>query len=197
MKLIFTYALIGVLFLAGCSSSEVSYEIKEVSSASETSEVSDDKSDEATSDEEASESIYVYVCGEVEAPGVYELSPGSRVYEAIEAAGGLLEGVDETGINMAQVLADGQQITVNSEGAETVSDSAADASGTDGADGKVNINTADKDELMTLTGIGEARAEAIIEYRESYGSFSAIEEITNISGIGDKMFEKIKDDIEV
>ena len=186
--------LLFLLFASGCQKEAV-YDIKDASEESTEAAGSEDIISSENGQEEkdaADDVICVYVCGEVASPGVYELQQGSRVYEAIDVAGGLLDGVDTTKINMAQLLSDGQQITVAPHGLQT----GESVTSADGA-GKVNLNTAGKEELMTLSGIGEARAEDILEYRQKYGSFSSIEDIMNISGIGEKMFEKIKDDIEV
>lgn len=166
---------------------------------------------DAGSDMSGSGTIYVYVCGEVNNPGVYQLSAGSRVYQALEAAGGMTESADLKVINQAELLTDGEQITVYSV-AETSSpgfsasagnhagssgNSSGSASSAGSGTGKVNINTATKEELMTLSGIGESRAEDIIRYREEHGGFSSIDEIQNVSGIGEKSFQKIEDQIEV
>lgn len=144
--------------------------------------------------------IVAYICGAVVSPGVYTLPEGSRVYELIGAAGGLLETADERSLNQAEMLSDGQQITVyTKEEAEslpqtnaggTLPDSAADS-------GKVNLNTADIQQLTTLSGIGEARAQAIIAYRERHGGFRSVEEIMEIEGIKEKLFEKIREQIEI
>lgn len=156
---------------------------------------------------ESTDILYVYVCGAVVNPGVYQLPAGSRIYQAVQAAGGMTEEADDKSLNQAEALTDGQQITVYTK--EEVQESglsgvqsgdSGTASGTDGsdtADKKVNLNTATKEELMTLPGIGESRADAIIEYRTTSGGFSSIEDIQNISGIKEKAFEKIKDYIEV
>ena len=119
----------------------------------------------------------------------------SRLFQAIEAAGGLLENADERSVNQAQILTDGQEIIVYELGEEIPSsdNAVSDTSG----NGKININTADKDALMELPGIGESRADEIINYRNEHGRFDSIEDIMNISGIKEKMFEKIKDYIEV
>lgn len=213
MRRIFLTTLVAALLLTGCARS-VEYDIKSSSAGDTISGVSNTSSEESSEDESAPtsgyvnsasansadetssevETICVYVCGSVASPGIYNLKDGSRVYEAIKAAGGLLEGVDETGINMAEKLSDGQQITVSMEGADTSTGSSDSQSN---SSVKVNINTASKEELMTLSGIGEARADEIISYRSSYGRFDSIDEIMNISGIGEKMFEKIKESIEV
>ena len=152
-----------------------------------------------TKEPETSASIYVDVCGAVANPGVVEVPRGSRVFEAIEKAGGLTTQAAVFAVNQAALLEDGQQIMVYTE--EEAS-ARIDIEGTFGGEsekgeGKVNLNQASADELMTLTGIGKAKAEDIIEYRETVGMFKSIEEIKNISGIKDAVFEKIKDKIVV
>lgn len=148
-------------------------------------------------------SIYVYICGEVNDPGVVEVPEGARVFEAIEKAGGMTEDAAEFAVNQAALLSDGQQVTVPSleEAAgwtaqESVQPFGGEEAAADGGK-KVNINQAAADELMTLPGIGESKAEGIIEYRESAGGFESIEEIKNVSGIGDAVFEKLKDRIVI
>ncbi|MDO4322932.1 MAG: ComEA family DNA-binding protein [Lachnospiraceae bacterium] len=160
---------------------------------------------------------YVYVCGAVRRPGVYPIYSGTRVFEAIELAGGFDADADEEWLNQAGRLQDGQQLYIYSKaetqqmqaagmtremsGAEAMAGdtgaaapSAADAGG---ADGKINLNTADAQTLMTLPGIGEVKAEAIIEYRIGHGGFSSIEEIQNIPGIKQAVFSKIADRITI
>lgn len=146
--------------------------------------------------------IFIHVCGAVCTPGVYEVSKEARVFDAIEKAGGCREDASEESLNLAQLLTDGQRIYVptkeevakglwqgqqpaktESSGQETVT--------------LVNINTAGKEELMTLPGIGEAKAESILLYRQENGSFGTIEEIKQISGIKNSVFEKLKDRITV
>jgi len=143
--------------------------------------------------------IVVYVCGEVNAPGVYELPDGSRLYQAVEAAGGMNDTAAGTYLNQAETLTDGQSIYVPSaEEAAEWQNGAGGMPGAGNADStKVNINTAAADELMTLSGIGEAKARSIIEYRETNGRFQQIEDIKNIPGIKDGVFEKIRDQITV
>ena len=134
--------------------------------------------------------IYVHVCGHVKYPGVYQMQEGSRVYEAIDKAGGMLEEGAGDAMNMAAVLEDGMRIMVPDPGSSaSVSDRK--------SSGKVNLNRADVKELMTLTGIGQSRAEAIIRYREEIGSFERIEDVMKVSGIKESAFNKIKDDITV
>lgn len=141
--------------------------------------------------------IYVDVCGQVHAPGVYELSEGSRVFEAIERAGGATKKAALSSLNQAEKLSDGQQIYVPSvEEAQKTVQAGEDAS-EEGQKSKINLNTATKEELMTLSGIGEAKAEAIIRYRSEHGDFQSIEDIKKIEGIKDGIFNKVKDQITV
>ena len=153
------------------------------------------------------EKIYVDVCGAVNQPGVYSLEPGSRVFQAVEAAGGCSSEAAGEYINQAELLDDGQQIYVPSrqeveEQKVSGGNSVMPQGGLPGQElsetnGKVNLNTADEAELTSLTGIGATRAQAIILYRQENGPFSSIEEIMNVQGIKEATFEKIKDDIAV
>jgi competence protein ComEA len=139
------------------------------------------------------QSIFVYVCGAVGQAGVYELDEGSRLYEAIELAGGMNDDADTTYLNMARVLTDGEQVVVYTV-TEALSLKEEEAQAKLGL---VNINTADITELTTISGIGESRAKAIIDYREKNGAFSSIEDIKNVDGIKDGLFSKIKDKITI
>ena len=146
----------------------------------------------------------MYICGEVINPGVYELSGDSRIYEAVDAAGGFTENAARECVNLASKVSDGMQITIyNREEAASLpagGTSAGKNSGQDqmsGSSSLVNLNTATKEELMTLKGIGEAKAEDIIRYREKSGGFKKIEDIMKISGIKENGFQKIKDSITV
>ncbi|MBE5971258.1 MAG: hypothetical protein E7246_01865 [Lachnoclostridium sp.] len=137
--------------------------------------------------------IYVHICGEVNKPGVYELPEGSRIFEAVEAAGGFTEEAAEASLNLAQVISDEAQIVIlTMEEAEEKARMEREQ-----AAGIVNINTASKEQLMTLTGIGESRAEDIIRYRSESGGFQSIEEIMNVPGIKESAYLKIKDSITV
>lgn len=137
----------------------------------------------------ASGDIYVYVCGAVIREGVYKLPAGSRIYEAIEMAGGFREDAATTEVNQAEVLQDEARIYV-----PTFADI---ISAEEENDGKINLNKATKEELMTLPGVGEAKAASIIQYRNENGGFKSIEEIMQISGIKEGLYEKIKDLIKI
>lgn len=155
-------------------------------------------------EEETAAVIYVDVGGEVNQPSVVELSDGSRVTDAIAAAGGLTEKADLTDINRAAFVSDGEKIFIPSQEADSEdgvlsADGGSSGSGSSGrsSDGKININTADSTQLQELNGVGPATAEKIIAYRKQNGRFQSIEDIKNVSGIGDKTYEKLKDHIRV
>lgn len=133
---------------------------------------------------------YVYVCGEVNVPGVYKLPAGSRVYEAIQLAGGLTEKADAAAVNQALLLADGQMIQVPAQGEES-------HTAIEEEDGRVDLNTADIRELMEIPGIGEAKAKSIIAYREQNGGFQSAEDVMKITGIKEGLYSKMKDYITV
>ncbi|MBT9778985.1 hypothetical protein GPL15_21135 [Clostridium sp. MCC353] len=135
---------------------------------------------------------YVHICGEVNSPGVYEVAEGSRIFEVVELAGGYTDAAASDYLNMAEIVTDGMKLIVPVKGEEAVLPSFGES-----YDKKVNLNTATKEELMTLKGIGEARAADIISYREKHGEFRNVEEIMKIPGIKDAAFQKIKDDIVV
>ncbi len=170
-----------------------------------------------------SQTIYVDVCGAVVNPGVYELSSDSRVFQAIEKAGGYLPGAAASYLNRARSLYDGQQIYVPTqeevdsqtipltqdetaqdgvvqEGTAqtgTAADNTANGTGSTQAGQRINLNTADVSQLSTLTGVGESKALAIIAYREENGPFTSIEDIMNVPGIKEGTYEKIKDKIAI
>lgn len=137
--------------------------------------------------------IYVHICGEVNQPGVYELPEGSRIFEAVEAAGGFTEEAAQASLNLAQVISDEEQIVIlTKEEAESKARMEREQQA-----GIVNLNTASKEQLMTLPGIGESRAEDIIRYRKESGGFQSVEEIMNVPGIKESAYLKIKDSITV
>lgn len=142
--------------------------------------------------------IAVHVSGAVAAPGVYELEEGARVADAVEHAGGFLEGAAENALNLARVLNDGEQVVVPTAEEQAAQQSAAEASGgAAGVGGKVNINTASVEQLDTLPGVGESTAQKIIADREANGPFSSPEDLKRVSGIGDKKYAELADLITV
>jgi competence protein ComEA len=148
----------------------------------------------AAASESASEKqVYVYVCGSIQNPGVYLLAQGSRIVAAVDAAGGFLEDAAKEAVNLAAPVTDGMQIVVPSQ--EEFSNTKAYEQKMQ--DGKVNLNTAQLRELCTLSGIGEAKAEAILAYRNEIGGFSSIEQLKNVAGIGESLFERIKASIYI
>lgn len=144
-------------------------------------------------------SIYVHVCGAVVNPGVYDVNSGTRVFEVIKMAGGITNEGADYALNQAELVEDGQKIYVPTiEEVETMDYE--DDSASPGETSKstlVNINKAGKEELMTLPGVGDSKAQSIISYREENDGFTAIEDIKNITGIKDGLFNKIKDYISV
>ncbi|AIF66857.1 hypothetical protein GZ22_09545 [Terribacillus saccharophilus] len=140
------------------------------------------------------EKVMVDIKGEVQNPGVYELAPDSRVEQALNAAGGLTENAEGRSINLAQRVADEQVIYVAAIGEADVP---VQTAGSSTSSEKININQADSEELTELNGIGEAKAQAIITFREENGPFTSIEQLTEVPGIGEKSLENMKDQISL
>lgn len=138
--------------------------------------------------------IIVDISGAVESPGVYMLQDGSRIFDLIEAAGGLTKDADINYINRAEILFDEAKIYIPSdrETSDLSPESAVRTSSVSSGPSLININTADSETLQKIPGVGPSTAEKIISYRLSHGRFSSIEELTNISGIGAKTLEKMK-----
>ena len=147
--------------------------------------------------------IVVYVAGAVNRPGVVQLAEGARAKDAVDACGGFLPTADTNGVNLAQKLKDGMQVTVPekmtaaAQGAATqgVARGAQAGAAKSLPEGMVNINTADEKELDKLPGVGPAMAKRIVEYRTENGAFQSPEEIKRVKGIGDAKYEKMKDKI--
>lgn len=171
-----------ILLVPGCT--KTSYLEADTETISFSDEMSEDQNDEEAL-------FFVQISGAVKRPGVYQLSSDARVYEAIELAGGLTDDADGDSLNQALPITDGQMIHV------LTTEESSEKEQTDTENGKVNINTADEAMLMTLPGIGESKAKSIISYRETKGSFSSIEDIMQITGIKEGVYQKIKDQITV
>lgn len=146
----------------------------------------------------ASGPLFVDVKGAVSSPGLYEAKEGDRVLDAIDQAGGLIKTADEKQVNFAQKVHDEMIIYIPEKG-EVVEEAlpAMAAPSSTQAAGKININRADLSELQNLPGVGPAKAQAIIDYREEQGPFKKVEDIQNVSGIGEKTFEKLQESITV
>ena len=224
-KIIFVLLCMLMCMCQGCSDEEVMEIISEEADKEENADDSIEEASDALADNTEktenietndSQSFVVYVSGYVNNPGVYELSAGSRVIDAIDAAGGYSKEAYDHYLNLASLISDGQMIYVPSEeevesgSIERGVASGADGSGVGGVTGGngggnggnssgsgalVNINQASKEELMTLPGIGESKADKIIAYREANGRFNSPEGIMEISGIKDGLYNKIKDKI--
>ena len=145
--------------------------------------------------------IIVDVAGWVRRPGVYEFRQGDRVVDAIRMAGGAKHGADLMSINLAALLTDGQQIVVLRRGRAGPSGAAGGGGsgppGTGGAEPLVNLNTATVDQLESLPGIGPALAQRILDYRQEHGPFRSVEDLTKVSGIGEKRLADLRSKVTV
>ncbi len=178
------FLLVGVL--TACSPRQEHIAVREeTQTIQDTREVASPQQE----DEACLETIYVYVCGCVNNPGVYALPNGSRICDALAMAGGVDDYAKPEALHQAQPVTDGQTIYVPSK--EEV------VAAPDSQDDLININEAGKELLMTLPGIGASKADLIINYRNEHGSFQKIEELMDIPGIKEGLFEKIKDSIKV
>ena len=151
--------------------------------------------------EEKKETIMVDIKGEIQNPGTYELEIGNRIIDVINKSGGLTDDADVRSINLSEKLEDEMLIVIPSKeesvNNQPVINSKNNTNVNQAQDSKISINTANVSTLMTLKGIGQKKAESIVEYREKNGLFKKIEDITNVSGIGNSIFDKIKDYIKV
>lgn len=139
----------------------------------------------------ADAAVYVHVSGAVADPGLYRLTPGSRVFDAVAAAGGLQDDADAEAVNLARVVDDGEQVRVPRQGETTPA-----AAGT-AADGRIDLNTADAATLEQLPRVGPAIAQRIMDWRESNGRFASVDELMAVPGIGEKMLAALRDLVTV
>lgn len=205
------FLVISFCIFMGCERKEEKGELLEPVSFSETEEEKQEQlsgsytaANEALTDnrEEAfgeREMCVVHVCGAVQNPGVYMLEEGSRIYQAVDAAGGFTEDAGTDYLNQADRVCDGMKIYVPDleELQDTAWQEIAGAAEENVDAGLVNINTADEELLCTLSGVGSSRAKSIIAYREQHGGFQKIEDIMNVEGIKEGLFQKIRDNITV
>lgn len=141
----------------------------------------------------ASTTIVVAVSGKVRHPGLVRLPAGSRVADAIDAAGGVLPGTDTSTLNLARKVSDGELITVGVAAPAGPSSGASDSS----AGGLVNLNTATVEQLETLPGVGPVLAQRIIDYRDQHGPFTSVDQLRQVSGIGDAKFNDLKNRVTI
>ncbi len=163
---------------------------------------------ENVENEEEKNEIVIHIAGEVKNPGIVRINEGARIADIIEQAGGLTEFANITNINLAYIVEDGQKIIIPKQGEQEenkeyitseTGEGIIQENGQSQSTGKtkININKAGLEELQQLQGIGEATAAKIIQYREENGDFKQIEDLKNVSGIGDAKFDTIKDSIRV
>lgn len=188
--------LCGILVLAvissACAKEKMVYLEPVMTESEETEAVTPDLVDEPAF-------CCVYACGAVNTPGVYTVPADARICDVIEAAGGFAENAAEEWVNLAEHIKDEQQIwipTKEEAGSEAVRQEQG-SGGTKASDGTVNLNTATKEELMGVPGIGAAKADSIITYRNEHGAFLDVKDIMQIPGIKEGIFEKIKDSVTV
>ena len=202
-KYLVLIAALGLL-LTGCTNANNGSDIiltevteNETSSNSSSSDLCD--SNEGASNTLVETSMVIYICGAVVSPGVYELPLGSRVNDAVIAAGGFSAEADHNYVNLAEPISDGIKIQIPT--VQEVSTMQPVISGNfsnpDLGSGLININRASKEDLKTIPGIGDGIATKIVDYRTQNGNFSTIEDIMKVSGIKEKLFSKIKDYITV
>ena len=172
---------------------------------SEDSSQDSESANTKTSSQNTTESIYVDIEGEVLHPGVYTATSKTRVFEIVEKAGGFTEQADPALINQAEVVTDGEKITVPAKGSEGGTGDTGDAgklasaesSGGNQSSGLININTAGLELLQQIPGVGPATAQKIVDYRNQNGRFKKTEDLMKVSGIGEKTFEKMREGITV
>ena len=168
-----------------------------VSLSDETTQSDTDSKQESSVKDETSDNVVVYVHGAVKKPGVYVLHSGDRVYQAVDMAGGMTSDAEKRALNLAETVSDEQDIYIMTKKEYGEKYESNDKEKQSMSETLVNINTADNKMLMSLQGIGEAKAAAIIAYREENGLFTSKEDIKKVSGIGDATYTNIKDLITI
>ncbi len=197
MRLYYVLFVMIVCVFTACDSQGKSL-VKEGVASDETAAVSDTQMIEIQTETTVQiRDVYVQIGGAVNSPGVYKVSSDKRVFEAIELAGGLRADADRNRVNLVSPVVDEMQIYVPEIGEVSTQQALEQQTQSDSSSGKININTAQAEDLTRLPGIGESRARTIIQYREEHGGFQNISEIMNISGIKQAMFDKIKDLITI
>lgn len=197
--------LSGVIFVIYRKNESSNGEVVNIFKDKEESSEEEVKEDDTDKKEVKGKKVVVDIKGMVVNPGVYEVDSKARVNDVIAIAGGLIDGADTSKINLAKIVTDEMTIIIYSKeeilekykeevcvcDCPVLSNDACIDSGSD-EDALVNINTASKEELMKISGLGEAKADSIIKYREEHGAFKNIDDIKEVAGIGEALFEKIK-----
>lgn len=188
------FILLLVLMLAGCGTDEeLTFESIEGLSNGGDSDINSTWQ-EAFSNDVSDDNIYVFVCGSVASPGVYEMPAGSRAQDALALAGGFLDGADTMYVNLARELVDGERLYFPSLQEMPQWQNGFEEGNEDSSlGGLVNINKADLSKLCSIPGIGETRANAILEYRNKNGPFGSIDDLLKVSGIGSSTLDKIRE----
>ncbi|MEG2412309.1 MAG: ComEA family DNA-binding protein [Clostridium sp.] len=200
-----TILILSIVFLGFgyFSSKEKNEDYQEIFAESNVDGNEDKAVDEEKQNSEVKSIIVVDIKGAVKNPKEYKLDSGARVRELIQAAGGLTDDADEGRIYFSKLLEDQQCIKIyrvgeeDGEAVEVETDGVATTSGGINSKGKININKATLTELQTLYGIGEVKAQSIIDYREANGKFNSVDDLANITGIGAKTVEKLRDKVDI
>lgn len=193
---IFTLCILAIVCLTG----SIGYNFNSKNKAQDHLIEYERESETITEETTEVSTIIVYITGEIEKPDVYTMPEGARLVDLIEKAGGFTQHAYRDNLNLAMRISDGEKIVIDNVNDVVDKNLNLDENIESGSSGKeelININTADANELQKLSGIGESLSEAIIVYRDKYGDFTSIEEIKEVDGIGNSIFEKIKDDITV
>lgn len=187
-----------ILVFLACGEAKNTIELVELNELSieadaKVEDFNETESEKKLTDENTEETIFVHICGEVASPGVYQVLAGSRIYDVLLLAGGFTDEAATEAVNLAKEATDGMQVIIPSLEEAQAERQRMEAQ----AQGMVNINTATVAELCTLPGVGESRAEDIIAYRNKHGSFQSIEEIMQVTGIKEGLYEKIREQIYI
>lgn len=198
-KLLYYIAFITLVTIMGIaythSRQEVTVQVADDNTVEQDTEAEAPTTDDQSGSEQTKEEkkILVHICGAVKKEGVYEVEEGARVYEALERAGGLLDEAATDYVNLAREIQDGEQVTFPTK--KQIEEGQFQEQ--DRGSTKININRASASELTQLSGVGEARAKLIVAYRTEKGPYKKIEDIMQVSGIKEGLFQKIKDSIIV
>lgn len=181
------YLVVCTIVICACEKEEpvIMQEITEIVTEEQNTEM-----EKEAEPKEADTNVYVYLCGAVQQPGVYEVKSGTRLFEVIDLSGGLTSEAACDYVNQAREISDGEQIRIPTR--EEAKEMQTKSQEQEKTDTKIDINTASKELLCTIPGVGKSKAEAIITYREEKGNFQSIEDIKKVTGIKDGMYGKME-----